>query len=66
MSRRVLGECVEQAALDAAGLVPVRADRSGPAQIGQDGLGRDQDDGRLGNFDPRAHWFTASSARSQT
>jgi hypothetical protein len=34
MSRRLLRECVEQAALDAAGLVPVRADLSGAAQGG--------------------------------
>ena len=34
MSWRVLRECVEQAALDAAGLVSARADLSGPAQGG--------------------------------
>jgi hypothetical protein len=34
MSWRVLGECVEQAAFDGAGLVAVRADPGGPAQGG--------------------------------
>src|SRR5450759_1149667 len=96
-SRGVRGELLEQASFDAAGLVPVRADLSGPAQGGhvaghddlavgkagvlllgevvapqvpaflpdgqvqtcrpggQGGLGRDQDDGRLGTLDPGAH-----------
>ena len=38
MSWRVLGECVEQAAFDGAGLVSVRADLGGPAQGGHDDL----------------------------